>query len=264
MYAVITAGGEIEPNHPLYAATQGGLKSMIDIAGKPMVQWVLDALCQSANIQGVVVAGLPPEMSLDCSYPLYLLPDTGSMLSNIRAGASEIMRLDPQATHAILTTGDIPTLRGEIVDWLACQVKDLDQDIYYTLVERRDMDDRFPGAKRNYTHLKDLQVCGGELHCFRLQAALEESPLWNQLIDARKSPLRQASIMGYDALLFLMLRQLSLKDAEATVCKRLGVKGQAVLSPYPEIAMDVDKPSQLEIVREYLTPRREKNAANAQ
>jgi hypothetical protein len=54
-------------------------------------------------------------------------------------------------------------------------------------------------------------------------------------------------------MLFLLLRQLSLKDAEAAVCKRLGVKGKAVLCPYPEVGMDVDKPAQLEIVRDTLT-----------
>jgi molybdopterin-guanine dinucleotide biosynthesis protein A len=262
MHAIVTAGGEIQPNQPLYEAARGGLKSMIDIAGKPMVQWVLDAMSQSGNIDRVVVVGLPTETDLDCAHPLTLLPDSGDMISNIRAGARELLRQDPTATYAILSTGDIPALRGEIVDWLTCQVKSFDQDIYYTIIERSSMLEMYPEAKFNYLFLKDLQVCGGELHCFRLQAALEEGPLWQRLIDARKSPIRQASILGYDAMLFLMLRQLSLKDAEAMVSKKLNVKGHAVLSPYPELGLDVDKPAQLELMREYLSRRRNGHAAN--
>lgn len=264
MYAIVTAGGSVEPNQPLYEVTRGALKSMIEIAGKPMVQWVLDALSQSSEIEHVIVVGLPPETDLICAHPLMLLPDGGSMFENIRAGAREVLCLDPRATHAVLAASDIPTLRGEIVDWLICQCGAFDQDIYYTLVDRAVMEAQFPTVKFSYTHLKDMQVCGGQLHCFRLAAALEESPLWQQLIDARRSSLRQASILGYDAMLFLLLRQLSLKDAEKTVCKRLGIRGKGVLCPYPEVAMDVDKPAHLEVVREYLTRRNGKHAANDQ
>lgn len=264
MIAIVTAGGEVEPKEPLYEVTHGGLKSMIPIAGKPMVQWVLDALSQSNYIGRIIVVGLPPETDLVCGKPLTLLADTGSMLSNIRAGAEEALHIDPTATHAILSTGDIPALRGEIVDWLACQVKDTDQDVFYTVLERATMETSYPEFRINYTHLKNMQVCGGQLHAFRLQAVMEETPLWKRLIDARKSPMRQASILGYDAMLFLLLRQLSLKDAEATVCKRLGVKGKALLCPYPEIGVDVDKPAQLELMREHLSKRHDKHAADAE
>lgn len=253
MFAIITAGGDIEPNQPLYEITRGGLKSMIEVAGKPMIQWELDALGASTAVEQVIVVGLPQEIDLVCAVPLTVLPDTGSMLGNIRAGATEVLRRAPLETHAILAAGDIPTLRAEIVDWLACHCGEFEQDLYYTIIERPVMESGFPGAAFQYTHLKDMQVCGGQLHCFRLQAVMEETPLWKRLIDARKSSLRQASILGYDAMLFLLLRQLSLKDAEAAVCKRLGVKGKAVLCPYPEVGMDVDKPAQLEIVRDTLT-----------
>lgn len=250
MYAIVTAGGEIEPDQPLYKLVKGGLKSMISIGGKPMIQWVLDALGKSTGIEGVVVAGLPVETDLQCALPLTLLPDHGGMFANIRAGAGEVQRLDPRASHALFCTADLPALRGEIVDWLLCQCEPFDQDVYFTLVERSAMEAMYPGGSFTYTHLKELQVLGGYLHCFRLQAALDETPLWKRLIDSRKSTLPRASLLGYDAMFFLMLRRFSLADAEATVCKRLGVRGKAVLCPYPQAAMDVDKPWQLEILRE--------------
>lgn len=255
MIAIVAAGGEIEPKQPLYKVAHGGLKSMINIAGKPMVQWTLDAMGTSESITHVIIVGLPPETDLVCAHPLTLLPNAGDMLSNVRAGAVEGQRLVPGETHAIVAMSDIPALRPETIDWLACQCLDMDQDIYYTLVERSMMESSFPGAQRSYTHLKDIQVCGGYIHCFRLQVVLDDSPLWKRLNDSRKSPFRQASILGYDATLFMMLRQLSLKAAEAAVCKRLGVKGKAVLCPYPEVGMDIDRPAQLEIMREYLAHR---------
>jgi molybdopterin-guanine dinucleotide biosynthesis protein A len=262
MYVIVTAGGDVTPQQPLYQAARGGRKAMMDVAGRPMVQWVIDALGSAAAVHHIIVVGLPLETDLVCAVPLTLLPDTGSMLSNIRAGAIEALRQDPDASHAIFCAGDLPALRTEAVDWLICQVGDLSQDLYFTLVERSVMEAQFPRAQFQYTRLKDLQVRSGQLHCFRLKAALEETPLWKRLVESRKASLRQASILGYDTMLFLMLRQLSLKDAEAAVCKRLSVKGKALVCPYPEAGLDIDRPAQLEIVREHLIRRSDHHAAN--
>lgn len=264
MNAIVTAGGAIQPGEPLYKLYSGGLKAMIEVAGKPMVQWVLDALGQSELVERVIVVGLPPETALDCAKPMILIPDHGGMLENVQAGAREIQQLDPQATHAVLSSGDIPTVRSEIVDWLGCQCEDLEQDLYFSVVERSTLEVQFPGARRTSMKLKDVELCSGELHCFRLQAATGDSTLWNRLIVSRKSRYRQASLMGYDTVLLLMLRQLNLRDAEATVAKRLGIRARAVLSPYAEIAMDIDRPSQLEIIRDHFSKRPDKYAAGTE
>ena len=252
MIAIVTAGGEAQPGKPLYELTRGGTKAMLEIAGKPMIQWVLDALSETNRIDRVIVIGLPPETDLVCAQPIIVLPDYGDMLENIRAGAKEALKIDPGATHALLASCDIPGIRAEMVDWLLDQCEEKNQDLFYSVIERATVEAQFPGSKRTYIHLKDMQVCGGDLHCIRLQAAVEESPFWKRLITARKSPLRQASLLGYDTLFLLMLRQMRLKDAEAKACERMGIQGRAVLSPFAEIGMDVDKPFQFEIMREYL------------
>lgn len=254
MIAIVTAGGKTQPGEPLYEITQGGYKTMLLLNGKPMVQWVLDALSQTEQIQQVIVVGLPLETDLVCTHPLQLLPDEGGMLNNIRAGAKKAIELDPTATHALLLSGDVPGVNAEIIEWILEQSKALDLDLYYSIIDRTVMEAHFPKSKRTYVHLKEMQVCGGDVHCLRLRAVVDESPLWKKLINSRKSPFRQASLVGYDTLFFLMLRQLRLKDAEAMLCKRLGVQAKAVLCPYPQVGMDIDKPFQLEIMREYLTP----------
>jgi GTP:adenosylcobinamide-phosphate guanylyltransferase len=263
MNAIVTAGGEIHQKEPLYKVTGGGYKAMVEIAGKPMIQWVLDAIGKSKYIKRVFVAGLPIVTGLDCAHPLTLIPDNGDMLNNIRAGANEILKTDPDATHAILITGDLPALRWEAIDWLVCQSQEMDKDLYYTVIEKNTMEEVFPKSRHTYVRLKDVEICGGDMHCFRLSVATEESPLWNRLVAWRKSPLRQASLLGYDTMFFLMLRQLTLEGAEATVCKRLGVEGKALLSPYAELGMDMDKPQHLEILREYFSRRNEKHAPRA-
>jgi molybdopterin-guanine dinucleotide biosynthesis protein A len=264
MHAIVTAGGLTQPNRPLYEAARGGPKSLIDIAGRPMVQWVLDALGATGAVERVFVVGLPSETNLVCAHPLVLLPDHGDMLANIFAAAREILRADPGASHAILASGDIPALRGEMVEWLVQQVSDLDQDIYYSVVERSTMETHFPASRRTYIALKDVAVCGGDLHCLRLRAANDENPLVKKLIGARKSPLRQAGMIGFDTLLNLVLRRLTLREIETAVCQRLGLRGRAIISPYAETGMDVDKTFQLEMMREHLKKTDERNTTEAE
>ena len=43
MDAIILAGGIPLPEDPLYSYSKGDAKALIDVAGKPMIQWVLDA-----------------------------------------------------------------------------------------------------------------------------------------------------------------------------------------------------------------------------
>lgn len=265
MNVIVTAGGITGPKQPLYEAAGGGTKSLIDIAGQPMVQWVLDALGASDVVEHVCVVGLPPQTSLACTHPMVLLPDHGDMLSNIIAGAKEIQRIDPAATHAIMASGDIPALRAEMIDWMADQVAaNQDRDIYYTVIERSAMESQFPASRRTYVMLKDAEVCGGDLHAFRLRAANTERPVVKNLIAARKNPLRLASLIGFGTLLNLLLRRLALREVETAVTHRLGLRVRAIISPYAETGMDVDKPSQLEMMREHLSKCYERNPAKAE
>ena len=50
MDAIVIAGGVPKPEDPLYEYTQGQPKALLDIAGKSMVQWVLDALAEADSI----------------------------------------------------------------------------------------------------------------------------------------------------------------------------------------------------------------------
>ena len=257
MHAIVTAGGEGRPDDPLYALTGGGYKSMLEIGGKPMIQWVLDALNQARHVDEIFVVGLPRELPLSSAKPLHMLDDRGDMVGNILAGAREIRARFPGETYALSAAADIPAVTGEMVDWVAGQVLAADYDLYYNAIERRVMEARYPGSRRTYLRLKNLECCGGDLNAIRLSLAAEDNPLWDRLITARKSPLRQAALIGYDTLLLLLLRQLSLAEAEAAVGRKLGIRVKALLNPYAELGMDVDKPFQLEIMRKDLARRDE-------
>ncbi len=95
MDAIVIAGGVPAPGEPLYEYTQGISKALLDVAGKPMIQWVLDALTGAGKIDDVIVIGLPDNDEFVCPKVASCLPSQGDMIANVRAGILELLRLEP-------------------------------------------------------------------------------------------------------------------------------------------------------------------------
>ncbi|MEJ2264778.1 MAG: nucleotidyltransferase family protein [Anaerolineales bacterium] len=252
MDALITAGGVPEPGEPLYEYTQGEPKALLDVAGKPMAQWVLDALDGATTVRRVVIVGLPANGKLSCLKAQAYLPNQGGMLDNIRAGVEKVVELNPSSGHVLVVSSDIPAITSEMVDWLVDTTMQTDHDVYYTVITRQVMEARFPKSKRSYTHLKDVEVCGGDMNMIRTSMITANDEIWTRILAARKNVFKQASLIGFGTLLLLLLRQLKLESGIKRVCERLDITGRVIFSPYAEIGMDIDKPGQLEILRKDL------------
>lgn len=256
MDAIVVAGGTPQQGEYLYEETRGAPKAMLDIAGKPMIQWVLDALSKSKTIDQVVVIGLPAECcDVRSSKPLSFIPNQADMVENIRTGAMKVLEINPQALHFLVVSSDIPAITPEIVDWEVHTAMETDHDAYYNVITREVMEARFPGSRRTYVHLRGMDVCGGDMNVIRAQTVTANDALWKKIVDARKNAFKQASLLGYDTMFLLMFRLLTLDNAVKLASKRLKIQGRAIVSPYAELGMDVDKPHQLEIMRADLAKR---------
>jgi hypothetical protein len=111
------------------------------------------------------------------------------------------------------------------------------------------MEKRYPDSRRTWTHLKGLDVCGADINATHVRMATEHLEMWEALIGNRKSPLRQAATLGFGTLFLVALRQITLEELVKRVCERIGIRGKAIVWPWAEAGMDVDKPHQLEIMR---------------
>jgi GTP:adenosylcobinamide-phosphate guanylyltransferase len=253
MDAIVTAGGIPLPEEPLYPATLGQSKALLDVAGKPMIQWVLDALSAAKTVDNIIIVGLTEKMGLQCGKKMYFVSNQGKMVENLQAGARKVKEVNPEASHVLMVSSDIPGISGEMVDWVVNTDMQTDLDVYYHLIQREVMEKRYPDCKRTWTHLKGLEVCGGDMNVGRLSLLLtEDTDIWHKITDARKSPLKQAALVGFDTAFLLLTGQLTLEKAEANIMKRLNITGKAIVCPFAEVGMDVDKLFQLEIMREDL------------
>jgi GTP:adenosylcobinamide-phosphate guanylyltransferase len=239
MDAVVTAGGIPQTDELLYPYTQGKPKAMLDICGKPMIQWVLDAIGGAKQVENVVLVGLTADSGATCTKPLYFIPNKTSMIENNLVGIQKIMEINPSATRALLVSSDIPGITSEMVNWEIETTLQSDVDLCYNVVKREVIEARYPDSKRTFTRLKDMEVCGGDMNV----------EIWEKLVASRKNPVKQAAIIGFDTLFLMLLHMISLEDAVKNVASHLHLTGKAIICPYAEIAMDVDKPHQLEMIR---------------
>jgi len=263
MDAILTAGGIPQPDDPLYPYSNGDAKALIDIAGKPMVQWVLDALGKAKQVDNIIVVGLSPKSGLTCRKPVHYVSNQGRMLANIVAGIHKALELNPKTEYVLAVSSDIPALKPEMVDWLVSKCMETQDDLYYGVCPRDVMETRFPGSNRTYTRLKDIDLCGADINLTHVRMATEHLDLWESLIGNRKSPLRQAATIGFDTLFQVLTRSITLNDLVEKVASRIGIQGRVIVWEHAEPCMDVDKPHQLALLRADLERQQQEAAVLA-
>lgn len=263
MDAIITAGGIPQPGDPLYIYSNGDSKALIDVAGKPMVQWILDALGDAKSVDNVIIIGLSAKSGLTCKKPLHYVSNQGRMLANIVTGVNKALELNKKNEYVLLVSSDIPAIKSDMVDWLVKTCMETRDDIYYGVCPRDVMEARYPTSNRTYTKLKDMQICGSDINVIHVNQVTEHLDTWEALIGNRKSPLRSAGVIGLDTLFQLLTRQLSLQGMVQRASERIGVKGRAIIWDRAEPCMDVDKPHQLELMREDMAQQKKQTVKNS-
>jgi GTP:adenosylcobinamide-phosphate guanylyltransferase len=259
MDAIVLAGGKLPPEDPASASVPGALKCLQPVGGRTMLQWSLDALSDAPGIGRVIVVGVPPETPLACAHPLEVMPAEPDMIRSLQAAAARLApqgaAAAPRSAQVLVVSADAPLVTGEMLTWMRDRALEGGADVTICTVERAVMEARFPGAKRTYVRLRDAELCGGDVAAFRLAIADRGVELAERLVRARKHPWQIAAIVGPGTLAALMAGRLTLAQALRALDARLDLKLNVLVSPYAEMAMDVDKPAQLALVRAELEAR---------
>lgn len=249
MHCIVTAGGLPGPDDPLYPYTQGRPKALLDMGGRTMLERVMDALQSSKYVEDIVLVGLEDSMGMQFQRPIdQYLPDQGSLVGNVLAGANWLRNRHPDMKAVLFSTADLPSLTGANVDSFVEICEPFDKGVYYIFVTKERMEARFPGSERTYTKLKGVEIAGGDIAIAQVDLADEHEELWRALTDARKNAWKIARVIGLRMLLKLLFHRLSISDIEQKASSIVGRPVQIVLDAPAETAMDVDKPGQLELM----------------
>ncbi len=249
----VLAGYSSEKPDPLAVARGGQRKALLEVDGKPMVWWVVDALRRSPRVGRIAIVGLGPEDGLDFGGEVLYVPNQPKHFDNIMAGIKALQDADPKLDYLLVTSADIPLLRPETVDWFVTACEQAEGDFFYSIVEQRVMETQFAGAARSYVPLREGRFCGGDLFMVRASIARNNEELVRELLARRKNAFQQVRLAGFSTVVKFLFRRLSIADAEKVASRLMNCKARTLNSPYADIGMDVDKPHQLEMARRVLT-----------
>jgi len=155
----------------------------------------------------------------------------------------------------LIVASDLPVLTRLAVDDFIARVAALQADVVYGCVEKRVHLQRFPEVPHTWARMRDGTYCGGGIVAMKPRALPTLERFIEQLGAARKHPFKLASLFGWDMLARFAVGRLSIAQAEARAAKILGAPVRALISPYPETAVNVDRPSDVALARRLVAER---------
>jgi len=250
--AMILAGAPVGAADTFLEGTGVNKKALLPILGKPMVAYVEEALRASGRVNRIVAVGLDAADDVTFSGPVERIPTKGGIIQNILAAMAYLRETGSTSSYFLEASSDIPLLTPEVVSRFVdcCLAKG--GDLVYSVVEKGPMERMFPGSARSYAHLRDGYFAGGDMFMVRANLPASTGDAFEELVAQRKNALKMARALGPGLLIAVVFRRLTLAGIEKRISKILKLEGRVLNSPDPEVAMDVDKPHQLEMVTRYL------------
>ncbi|PQA87071.1 GTP--adenosylcobinamide-phosphate guanylyltransferase [Marinicaulis flavus] len=258
-YTAIVIAGKRPGTDPVAAARGQTYKALVEIHGQAMIARVLDALSQAPAIARIVL------VTEDAIGPLDAIPGVAEAktrlpVERVRAAptisasvcaAIEARENDPRF---LIATADHPLLTKDMVnDFLdRSQGK---PGVSIALVARETIEDAYPQMQRTYLKFRGAEVSGANLFAINDRSGLNAVRFWEKVEANRKRPWKLAAAFGPLNLIGFALKLFSIDTAFRRAGKIVRCPAHAILLPYANAAIDVDKPSDLEQVEAILAAR---------
>lgn len=245
--AVVLAGGEGEVIDPTVH-----IKGLVPVAGKPMVEWVVDAL-RSAETVGDIAVVVPTAENLGAwvNKASKIVVSKGKFVDNCIAGIDSF-RND---RSVLVATGDVPALTPEAIDDFVNQSIERGADFSYPLVSKAAMLEQFPGSERTFVKIAGGPITGGNMMVITPALASRARDIGQRFFETRKSPLKMARVVGVPFIFKMALGILDPADVERKLSELLGGTCAAIYTDHASIGADVDKPLDVVVAERVLFAR---------
>ena len=245
--AVVLAGGDgavIDPS--------ARFKGLLPIAGRPMVEWVVDALIAAESVHEVAVV-VPTAENLGSWVDKVdkLVVSDGSFVENVLAGVRAFRVERP----ILIATGDLPALLPDAVDDYVAISLATGAEVTYPLVRKTDMLEQFPGSERTFVKIVGGPVTGGNVVLIMPEVCERNAEIGQRLFDTRKSAIQMARVLSFGFVARLVTGRLRQEDVEARMEKLLDAKCAAVYTDRASIGADIDKPVDVVVAERVLYER---------
>lgn len=251
---VALAGGALERDFRDAGFTAAN-KAYLPVAGTLMLERVLRALRASSSVGRIRVVTQPEAFVAAFGTDVQALCDDviapGAGLIESMLAGFEGLAADERV---IVTATDLPLITARAVDAFADCVRglDADVDIGYGFVSRQAHDAKYPQVRHTWVRLREGVFCGAGLSMLRAGSALKAVDLLRRVTALRKSPLRIAFLFSPTLLLRMLTGSVCVADLERRADELSGLRCRGVRCDEPELAVNVDRLSDLRIVEDIL------------
>lgn len=245
MLAIVAAGGV--PGEKLRARGVTRIP-LLTIGGETLLSRICHCLLTGGGSQSVVVLA-PEDVPLPAQPAVSRGKYTGHIVDDVIECAAAA-----DATAILIASADMPLITPEAISALVEFGRQRQADVLYPVVDQEVIEARFPGTKRTYLKLRELTVSGGNVFWVNRNWLVGNAPLLRKLFDNRKNLLGLMGMFGLWFFLRLITRQADLPYLEQHLGRVVNAKVHAVRLPYAELAVDLDKESDLDLFTKYLDP----------
>ncbi len=252
-FTAIVLAGDRSSQDPVARAAGVPSKVLAPVGGVPMVLRVLSALAHAQGIGDRVLCG-PAWPAVESNHELHALVSSGQVtwvepVETPSVSAYAAMQSLPEETPVLVTTADNALLSPRALDYFVSEARARDCDVVVGLVSHDLLASAFPGMRRTVVKLRDGGVCGCNLYVFLTARGRALAAFWRRVERQRKNPIGLIGALGWRSVLSYLLGHLSLRDGLARLSGRLSISIEAVMLPFPEAALDVDKVDDWELAQ---------------
>ncbi|MBW8815826.1 MAG: nucleotidyltransferase family protein [Caulobacterales bacterium] len=241
--ALVLAGSRPGAPEPVAEYAHAAHKALIRLEGQTLLARVTAALRAAGAGRICAVTSDAAVEAEAARLGIETLPQAAGPSLSVRAGAEAL------GTPLLITTADHALLRPE---WVSRFLADVPPgaDIAALVAARATVEAAAPSTKRTWLRLADGDWSACNLFFLRTERALRVVDLWRRVEAERKRPWKMAQILGPGMLLRYATGRLGLKDGAERLGRMAGVSAAVVETPYGLASVDVDKPADLDLVRQ--------------
>jgi len=230
MEAIVLAGGKEK-------------RALLELGGKPLLSYVLEALLASPHIDRIFVVG--DGLPLPDNERIASIPEGKDFIANLIKGVERC-----QGEYVLVVSADLPFLTPDVIGKFIEKALPLKADFAYPTVKREVFQEKAPNIDKTFVTLREGHFAGGNVVLLSKDFILTRRATIEKAYEIRKSPLKIAFFLGLDFLLRFLLQQvgipaLSLSQVEALMSRALKGKIRSVLVDFPHLSADIDDENDL-------------------
>ena len=254
-YAAVVLAGERPGGSAISRELGLAASVLVDVAGKPALARVIDALEASEMVEGGLLCGPAAEIYQDNEDFRQILSGSSFQWTAPASGpsASALAALEEIDRFPVLVTaGDHALLSPGLVDFFCREAMKIDVDVVFGLVPYAIVHAAYPESKRTVLKFSDGRYCGANLFAILNQEGKAGPAFWQEMEALRKRPWRMVRQLGMGMLLRYLFGRLSLGMALESLSRAMGCRIGYVRIETARAAVDVDSVADRQLAEKIL------------